>query len=85
LRGRFTFDVEVNLKRSRSIFDFDGVIADSEALANTVLAEAVSLLGLSTTLDDALTRYIGKHDVVAIVEALAADQNHPHPKPGLGR
>jgi len=53
LRGRFTFDVEVNLKRSRSIFDFDRVIAGSKALANTVLAEAASLLGLSTTLDDA--------------------------------
>ena len=38
------------------IFDFDGVIADSEAIANTVLAEAVTDLGHSTTLDQALTR-----------------------------
>ena len=29
------------------IFDFDGVIADSEAIANTVLAETVTSLGLS--------------------------------------
>jgi len=52
------------------IFDFDGVIADSEALANTVLAEAVSRLGLPTTLDDALTRYMGKRwqDMVAAIE-----------------
>ncbi|WP_158925745.1 HAD family phosphatase [Acidisphaera sp. S103] len=52
------------------IFDFDGVIADSEALANTVLAEAVSLLGQPTTLDDALTRYMGKRwqDMVASIE-----------------
>jgi HAD superfamily hydrolase (TIGR01509 family) len=42
------------------IFDFDGVIADSEALANTVLAEVVSGLGCKTSLDDALTRYMGK-------------------------
>lgn len=42
------------------IFDFDGVIADSEALANIVLAEHVTALGLPTTLDDALSRYMGK-------------------------
>jgi beta-phosphoglucomutase-like phosphatase (HAD superfamily) len=42
------------------IFDFDGVIADSEALAHTVLAELVSGLGRKTSLDDALTRYMGK-------------------------
>jgi beta-phosphoglucomutase-like phosphatase (HAD superfamily) len=52
------------------IFDFDGVIADSEALANTVLAEAVNRLGLPTTLDDALTRYMGKRwqDMVAAIQ-----------------
>ena len=52
------------------IFDFDGVIADSEGLANTVLAEAVSRLGLPTTLDDALTHYMGKRwqDMVAAIE-----------------
>jgi hypothetical protein len=37
------------------IFDFDGVIADREAIANTVLAETVTRLGHSTTLDEALT------------------------------
>jgi HAD superfamily hydrolase (TIGR01509 family) len=42
------------------IFDFDGVIADSETLANTVLAETVTGLGLPTTLDDALSRYQGR-------------------------
>jgi len=53
------------------IFDFDGVIADSEALANTVLAEAVTGLGRETTLQDALDRYMGKRwrDVVALIEA----------------
>ena len=39
------------------IFDFDGVIADSEAIANSVLAETVTRLGHLTTLDEALTRY----------------------------
>jgi HAD superfamily hydrolase (TIGR01509 family) len=53
------------------IFDFDGVIADSEALANTVLAEFVTDLGHATNLDDALERYSGKRwdDVVAAIEA----------------
>lgn len=56
---------------SALIFDFDGVIADSEALANTVLAETVSALGRATSLDDALERYSGKRwdDVVAAIEA----------------
>jgi HAD superfamily hydrolase (TIGR01509 family) len=53
------------------IFDFDGVIADSEVLANLVLAEAVSSLGLPTTLDDSIARYMGKRwvEVVSAVEA----------------
>ncbi|SFI70658.1 haloacid dehalogenase superfamily, subfamily IA, variant 3 with third motif having DD or ED/haloacid dehalogenase superfamily, subfamily IA, variant 1 with third motif having Dx(3-4)D or Dx(3-4)E [Bosea sp. OK403] len=52
------------------IFDFDGVVADSESLANLVLAEAVSALGHPTTLDDALTRYCGRRwsDVVIAIE-----------------
>ena len=52
------------------VFDFDGVIADSEKLANTVLAEMVSELGTPTTLDDAYTRYMGKRfpEVVAQIE-----------------
>ena len=52
------------------IFDFDGVIADSEALANTVLAEHVGALGLPTTLDDSLARYMGKRwpDVIALIQ-----------------
>jgi HAD superfamily hydrolase (TIGR01549 family) len=53
------------------IFDFDGVIADSESIANTVLAETVTALGHSTTLDQALARYMGRRwgEVVAEIEA----------------
>src|SRR6202043_1981181 len=53
------------------IFDFDGVIADSEAIANTVLAEIVTGLGHSTTLDQALARYSGRRwdDAMAEIEA----------------
>lgn len=60
------------------LFDFDGVIADSEVLANSVLAEKVSQLGLPTTLDDALTRYLGKRasEVLALIES---GVGHPLP------
>jgi HAD superfamily hydrolase (TIGR01509 family) len=53
------------------IYDFDGVIAESEVLANTVLAEIVSELGVPTTLEDAYRLYMGKRfaDVIAAVEA----------------
>jgi HAD superfamily hydrolase (TIGR01549 family) len=53
------------------IFDFDGVIADSEAIANTVLAETITGLGHPTTLEQALTRYSGRRwsDVLAEIES----------------
>ena len=53
------------------IFDFDGVIADSEALANAVLAEFVTNVGQPTTLDEALERYCGRRwdDVLAAIES----------------
>lgn len=56
---------------SALIFDFDGVIADSEALANTVLAEFVTALGHPTSLDDSLQRYAGSrwNDVIAQIES----------------
>jgi beta-phosphoglucomutase-like phosphatase (HAD superfamily) len=53
------------------IFDFDGVIADSEIIANTVLAEAVTQLGHPTTLDEALARYSSRtwKEVLIEIEA----------------
>jgi HAD superfamily hydrolase (TIGR01549 family) len=61
----------LGLNLAALIFDFDGVIADSEALANTVLAEFVSDLGHPTTLDDSLGRYAGHRwdEVVAAIES----------------
>lgn len=60
------------------IFDFDGVLADSEELANTVLSEIVSELGRPTSLDDALNKYMGKrlHEVMT---AIAADTGRELP------
>ena len=56
------------------IFDFDGVIADSEVLANTVLAEFVTELGVPTTVEDSYRDYMGKrlHEVVAAIEKLSS-------------
>lgn len=53
------------------LFDFDGVIADSEALANKVLAEHVTDLGLPTTLENALDRYTGRRwpEVMALIQS----------------
>jgi len=53
------------------IFDFDGVIADSEIIANRVLARLVTEAGFPTRLEDSLRRYCGRRwaDVARRVEA----------------
>lgn len=53
------------------VFDFDGVLADSELPANAVLAEMISELGVPTTTEDSLRDYAGKRfcDVLAAVES----------------
>lgn len=53
------------------IFDYDGVVADSEVLSSTILAEQLTALGMPTTLEDVLTRYVGRRwrDNRADVEA----------------
>ena len=43
------------------IFDFDGVVADSEYLAMQVMAEGLTGLGLPTTADEAVRLYMGKN------------------------
>ncbi len=57
--------------RGLIVFDFDGVIADSEMLANSVLADVVTELGVPTSLDDSYRSYMGRRfaDVIAAVEA----------------
>ena len=42
------------------IFDFDGVVADSEVLANTALAGYLTAAGRPTTLDDSIRLFMGK-------------------------
>ena len=52
------------------VYDFDGVVAESEVLANSVLAEIVTELGVPTTLQDLYRLYMGKRfvDVISAVE-----------------
>ncbi len=50
------------------IFDFDGVIADSEVISNRVLAEAVSQLGKPTSLQESYARYMGKRSPEVLAE-----------------
>jgi HAD superfamily hydrolase (TIGR01509 family) len=51
------------------IFDFDGVIIDSEIISNRILAEELTALGMTTTLEDALSTYMGHRwaDCVALM------------------
>jgi HAD superfamily hydrolase (TIGR01509 family) len=58
------------------IFDFDGVLADSELLSNSVIAEVVSELGVPTTVDDAYQTYMGKRlsDVIETIARVTGRQ-----------
>jgi len=53
------------------IFDFDGVLADSEALANRVLANLLTACGAPTTLEQSYAAYMGKRlpEIVAAANA----------------
>lgn len=53
------------------IFDFDGVVVDSEILSNSILAEALTELGHPTTVEEAVDRYIGLNwrDTTLVIEA----------------
>ena len=42
------------------ILDFDGVVADSELLSNTTLAEYLTSEGLPTSVEQAMARYMGR-------------------------
>lgn len=42
------------------IFDYDGVVADSEILNNRALADILTESGLPTTTEDVIARYMGK-------------------------
>ncbi len=53
------------------IFDFDGVIADSEVIANQTLADVLTEVGMATSLEDSFRDYMGRHweDCLQAIEA----------------
>lgn len=54
------------------IFDYDGVIADSELLNNQAMSEVLTSIGLPTTLDEALGLYMGRRWLDCLPEIEAA-------------
>lgn len=60
------------------IFDFDGVIADSEVRANKTLAESLTAIGLSTSYEDCLRDYCG-HNWQETERRIVARLGHPLP------
>jgi HAD superfamily hydrolase (TIGR01509 family) len=68
----------VKLRFAAIIFDFDGVIVDSEVVANAVLAEALTALGHPVTTEQAIERYSGLrwsdcHRAIEAESGLAVD------------
>ena len=55
------------------VFDFDGVIADSEPLHLRAFQQALDDLGLALDRDDYFARYLG-YDDVGVFEALSRDR-----------
>ncbi len=60
------------------ILDFDGVVADSELLSNTLLADYITSCGRPTSVDHAITRYMGRR-WVDCERAIAEDFGAPLP------
>jgi HAD superfamily hydrolase (TIGR01509 family) len=50
------------------IFDFDGVVADSETIANQALADYLTAKGHPTSLDDAIRLFMGKRHQDTLAE-----------------
>jgi HAD superfamily hydrolase (TIGR01509 family) len=70
---------ELNSHHRAIIFDFDGVLADSEVLSNTVIAEIVTELGVPTSVDDAYRSFMGKRlsEVIEAIEAVTGRKLPP--------
>lgn len=60
------------------IFDCDGVLVDSEPLANAVLGRHLSELGLNLTLDEIMDQFVGL-SMKTVVEKIEAIRGRPVP------
>jgi HAD superfamily hydrolase (TIGR01509 family) len=58
------------------IYDFDGVIADSEVLVNAAMADGVTRLGFPMTTDQSIATYLGMRwpEVVARTKTLMSER-----------
>lgn len=65
------------------IFDYDGVVADSELLNNLAMAEVLTGIGLPTSLDEALELYLGRRWLDCRPD-IAARLGRPCPETTLG-
>lgn len=61
------------------IFDCDGVLVDSEGIANTVLAEMLNELGLKVTLEDMFAHFVG-HSMSACLKIIEGRLGRPVPE-----
>ncbi len=60
------------------IFDNDGVLVDSEPVANAILAELLTGYGLEVTSQDCIERYLG-NTLGRVRDLVEADLGHPIP------
>ena len=51
------------------IFDCDGVLVDSEPISNAMLAERLTAIGLPTTVEQAVERYMGGSMATVVADA----------------
>jgi len=61
------------------IFDCDGVLVDSEPIANRILVEALDDVGYEIALDEAVARFVGR-SMAAVVGMVEADLGRPLPE-----
>ncbi len=61
------------------IFDCDGVLVDSETIANRELARALTQIGLPTTIEQSMSRYVGR-SMKSCYEDVEKQLGRPLPK-----
>lgn len=61
------------------IFDCDGVLVDSEPISNRILAEALTAIGIPTTTQEAMDRYMGG-SLAAVLADVEARLGRPAPE-----
>lgn len=66
------------------IFDCDGILVDSEIIANQILADYLTELGLPTTLGQSIQRYMGR-SMASCIKDISIDLKRPFTDQDLDR